>query len=115
MTNVEQWEGAGFRRAHFNRNTRSNRVEQLVGDQDGALPVPQDVRVSRLISDRPGSYVYQPRSPAHGVYAFVLEGEMRCADEQLGRRDNIAVGGTSRIACATTADETDVLFVETIM
>jgi|GEM_PF-622738 len=104
-----------YRRAHFDRHVRRNRIEQLVGDTDGALPIPQDVRVSRLISDRPESYEYRPRSQAHGVYAFVLEGGMRCADEPLGRRDSMGVSGMPSIPCATTVDETDVLFVETIL
>jgi redox-sensitive bicupin YhaK (pirin superfamily) len=104
-----------YHRAHFDRNARRNGIEQLVGDQDGALPIPQDVRVSRLISDRPGSYVYRPRSGSHGVYAFVLEGEARCADALLGRRDSLGVWGAQSISCEATADGTDVLFVETIM
>jgi len=104
-----------YLRAHFKLGTRRNRIAQLVGDRDGALPIPQDVRVSRLVSDRPSSYTYSPRSEAHGVYAFVLEGEMRCSDTQLGRRDSMGVWGRQSITCATTADETDVLFVETIM
>ena len=104
-----------YLRAHFDRNLRRNRIEQLVGDSDGALPIPQDVRVSRLISDRPASYLYRPRSEAHGVYAFVVEGEMHCANEQLGRRDSMGMRGMPSISCATTADETDVLFVETLM
>jgi quercetin 2,3-dioxygenase len=104
-----------YHRSHFNIGARRNRIEQLVGDADGALPIAQDVRISRLISNHPGSYTYSPRSEEHGVYAFVLEGEMRCADTLLGRRDSAGIWGTRSIACETTLDETDVLFVETIL
>ena len=102
-------------RSHFDMTVQRDRIEPLVGDQDGALPIPQDARVSRLISSRPGSYAYRPRSESHGVYAFVLEGGMRCAETTLGRRDSMAVWGTHSIDCDTTEDETDILFVETIM
>lgn len=104
-----------YHRTHFDIGRRRNRMEQLVGDQDGALPIPQDVRVSRLISDQPGSYTYKPRTAAHGVYAFVLEGAARCADNQLGRRDSLGIWGTDSIAVDTTVDETDILLVETLM
>jgi quercetin 2,3-dioxygenase len=104
-----------YHRAHFNIGARRNRIEQLIGEADGALPIPQDARISRLISDRPGSYVYRLRSPSHGLYAFVVEGEMRCADAPLGRRDSIGIWGAAQVSCHTTADETDILFVETIL
>jgi redox-sensitive bicupin YhaK (pirin superfamily) len=104
-----------YHRAHFDRHSRRNRIVQLLGDEDGALPIAQDARVSWLISDRPSRYAYHPRSTAHGVYAFVLEGEMRCGDTVLGRRDSIGLWGTASIACDTTMDETEVLLVETIM
>ena len=56
-----------------------------------------------------------PDRNSHGVYAFVLEGEARCADTLLGRRDSLGVWGAQSISCEATADGTDVLFVETIM
>lgn len=104
-----------YHRAHFDRRTHRNHIEQLAGDQDGALPIAQDVRVSRVISDRPRSYSYRPRSSSHGVYAFVLEGGARCTDKELGRRDSIAIWGTENISLETTADETEILLVETLM
>jgi redox-sensitive bicupin YhaK (pirin superfamily) len=104
-----------YHRSHFNIHARRNRIEQLVGDREGALPIPQDVRISRLISDLPSSHTYSPRSEGHGVYAFVLEGEMHCADTLLGRRDSLGIWGTQSISCNTTVDGTDVLFVETIL
>jgi hypothetical protein len=69
-----------YHRAHFDQRKRRHRIEQLIGDSDGALPVPQDIRVSRLIIDAGESQTYKPRSMSHGVYVFVLEGEMRCGE-----------------------------------
>jgi hypothetical protein len=104
-----------YHRGHFDRRARRNRIEQLVGDQDGALPIPQDVRISWLISDGPGTYSYRPRSSAHGVYVFVLEGEARIDGLLLGRRDSAGISNASDIACETTIDETEILIVETIL
>jgi hypothetical protein len=47
----------------FDTRTRRNRIETLIGEMPGVLPIPQDVRVSRLVSDRPGTYEYIPSSP----------------------------------------------------
>jgi quercetin 2,3-dioxygenase len=104
-----------YHRAHFDQRKRRDRIEQLVGDADGALPVPQDLRVSRLITDAGKSQSYQPRSPSHGVYVFVLEGEVRCGETLLGRRDSMGVWGVEKLELEITADATDVLIVETMM
>ncbi|HVY16970.1 MAG TPA: pirin family protein [Rhodopila sp.] len=103
-----------YHRAHFDLRTRRNRIVQLVGDAEGALPVAQDLRVSRLVTDRRGTFTYTPRSPLHGVYVFVAEGELRCGDVTLSRRDSLGLSGTAAIAC-DAADTTDVFFVETVM
>jgi quercetin 2,3-dioxygenase len=103
-----------YRRAHFDLRTRRNRVVQLVGDGDGALPVAQDLRVSRLVTDRPSTYTYRPRSPMHGVYVFVKEGSLQCGDVTLGLRDSLGIRGVETIECEA-ADSTDVFFVETAM
>jgi len=102
-------------RAHFDFRKRRNRVEQLIGDSDGALPIAQDIRISRLISDAGKNYTYTPRSPSHGVYIFVLEGAVRCGETQLGRRDSTGIWGVETVDCTVTADATDILIVETIM
>jgi len=110
------WLPPAYARGHFDPATRRNHVTQLVGDSDGALRVEQDVRISRLVGDRPADYEYRPRSIGHGVYLFVIEGEVQCQGTTLGRRDSIGVWGqSSPLACRTGAGGADVLFVETIM
>jgi quercetin 2,3-dioxygenase len=104
-----------YHRNHFDFRKRRNAIVQLVGDQDGALPIPQDVRVSRLISDSGKPYAYRPRSSAHGTYAFVLEGALKAGDITLGRRDSAGISGVEEILLESEADATDVLLVETIL
>jgi quercetin 2,3-dioxygenase len=104
-----------YHRAHFDFRTRRGRIEQLVGEADDALPIPNDIRVSRLIADSGSNHTYKPRSSSHGTYVFVLEGRLRCADTLLGRRDSTGIWGADEIECEAAADATDVLFVEVMM
>lgn len=101
-----------YLRAHFDLRSRRNRIVQLVGD--GALPVAQDLRVSRLVTDRQGVFTYTPRSAEHGTYVFVKEGKFRCGDTALDPGDSLGIRGVSAIDCEA-ADTTDVFFVETVM
>ena len=103
-----------YHRAHFDLRTRKNRIVQLVGDGDGALPVAQDLRVSRIVTDRKGAYSYKPQTAEHGVYAFVAEGEAIVAGGALGRRDSLGMSGAQTIDLEV-ADTSDVFFVETAM
>lgn len=103
-----------YHRAHFDLRTRKNRIVQLVGDADGALPVAQDLRVSRLVTDKAGTYTYTPRTSAHGVYVFVVDGKLTSNVADLGRRDSFGVSGIEEIKIEA-ADNTDVFFVETAM
>jgi hypothetical protein len=82
---------------------------------DGALPISQDVRISRLVTDNGKSYIYKPRSVSHGVYVVVLEGEVRIGDVLLRRRDSTILWDLESIECQVSADASDVLFVETAM
>jgi redox-sensitive bicupin YhaK (pirin superfamily) len=104
-----------YHRGHFDFHTRRDHIEQLVGEADGALPIPNDIRVSRLITDNGGKHIYKPRSSSHGTYVFVLEGGLRCGKTLLGRRDSAGIWGTDEIESCATADATDVLFVEVMM
>ncbi|WP_109476810.1 pirin family protein [Paraburkholderia sp. C35] len=103
-----------YHRAHFDFRRRRNRIVQLIGDSDDALPVPQDVRVSRLVTDRDGTYTYTPRSVDHGTYVFVKEGQVRCGDVTLGPKDSLGISGVENFECVV-ADTSDVFFVETVL
>jgi redox-sensitive bicupin YhaK (pirin superfamily) len=103
-----------YNRAHFDAEAGRNRITRLLGE-GGELPLPQDAAVSRLVSDRSGRHIYRPRSAKHGVYAFVLEGSVKCGDTVLECRDSKAVWSVEEVAYETTSDRTDVLLVETIM
>jgi quercetin 2,3-dioxygenase len=88
----------------------------MVGTAEGALPIPGDVKLSRLVSDHAGSYyTYVPLSATRGVYIFALAGEVTCEGTTLGRRDSKGIWGSERLVCLTGPTKTDVIFVETAM
>lgn len=104
-----------YHRAHFDAQANRNRLTELIGDADGALPIPQDVRVSRLVSDEPARVTYRPASRQHGVYTFVVEGSAQCDRTRLGRRDSLGVWGVDAIELQTDAGHSDLIVVETVM
>lgn len=104
-----------YHRGRYDEFGSRNRIVPLVGNVTGALPIPQDVVVSRLVSDKPALYEYRPRSPRHGVYVFVLKGAAECANAMLSTRDSIGLTGGQTFALQTAPDLTDVIFVETIL
>jgi hypothetical protein len=70
--------------------------------------------VSRLVSDQAVSFDYAPKSSRHGVYIFVLEGEVQCDSATLGRRDSAGVWGADRVRVSTGTQESDLLIVESV-
>lgn len=104
-----------YARGHFAAAAAMNRITTLIGDAPGAIPIAQDARVSRLVSNGPCTFPYRPRSADHGVYAFVIDGTLGCDGTTLKRRDSKAVWGIDEVLYETGRGDTDVLFVETVM
>lgn len=70
-----------------------NQFYQILSPNDGdqGVWIHQDAWFS-LAELEPGKSVsYQLKGDHHGVYLFVLEGEVKVADEVLGRRDGIGI------------------------
>jgi quercetin 2,3-dioxygenase len=101
-----------YARSHFDALTHRNRLVTLVGNADGAIRISQDVKVSRLVSDGPMTLDYALRSNDHGVYVFVLEGDVESNGTPLARRDSAGIWGADRIQFRTGAQDTDLLIVE---
>ena len=104
-----------YLRAHYDRVADVNRMTRLVGRPDGRLPIDQDVRISRLVTDRPGSYSYAPATPANGTYTFVIGGDVDVDGERLAAGDSIGSWDRDRSTITTGEGSSDVLVVETAM
>ncbi|MGQ0584159.1 MAG: pirin family protein [Reyranella sp.] len=100
-----------YLRGRFDAKANVDRFACLIGNEPGALPIGQTVKVTRLVTGRSGTPVYRA-SPLRGVYVFVAEGEARIADTVLGARDSMALTGEDRIEIAARSGS-DVLLVET--
>jgi quercetin 2,3-dioxygenase len=73
----------------------------------------QDVRISRLVSDREMTLDYTPSARGHGVYVFAIDGQAWVNDTALSRRDSIGIWSDAPIELKTSAQETDLLILET--
>jgi quercetin 2,3-dioxygenase len=101
-----------YQRAHFDAVGQKNRLVPLVGNADGAIRIRQDAKISRLVTDRAMTIDYVPRTPSHGVYVFVVDGEATCNGSKLGRRDSAGVWGEASFSITTGDEDTDLLIVE---
>lgn len=104
-----------FTRGHFDASAGMNRITTLIGEEPGGVPISQDARVSRLVSDKPGAFCYRPRSRGHGVYVFAIDGTLNCDGTTLKRGDSKGIWNLDEIICETGRGDADVLFVETVM
>jgi len=104
-----------YARTHFDADGGRNRIKILIGEGPEALPIPQDLKVSRLVSDRAETYKYISASAAHGIYAFIIAGEMSCNGTHLGRRDSLGTWGAEQLTLQTGTMPADILLVETVM
>jgi len=103
-----------YSRGRFDPVYERNRIMTLVGNADGALRVSQDVRISRLATDRAVDLDYRLSAKGHGVYVFVLEGEAKVNDASLSRRDSTGLWGAGEsIKLRTGEEDADLLIIET--
>jgi quercetin 2,3-dioxygenase len=103
-----------YHRGHFAAEAHRNEAACLVGTSPGALPIRQDLRLFRLISDADRSYRHD-LAPGHGAYLFVVEGAVQVGPARLERRDSIGLASAGAIEIAAKADGTDLLLVDTVL
>jgi redox-sensitive bicupin YhaK (pirin superfamily) len=104
-----------YERENFDALANRNTIVTLVGNADGALRISQDVKISRLVSDKAQTFNYEPTSRGHGVYAFVLDGEVQCGQTTLGRRDSAGIWGEESVRFRTSPQDADMLIVNTAL
>ncbi|MBL7851705.1 MAG: pirin family protein [Cyclobacteriaceae bacterium] len=100
----------------FNKADRINKLQVVVApDQvNGALWINQDSWFS-LSSLAPGSSLtYTVHKPGNGVYAFVIDGNVKIAGQPLSRRDGLGVYDTDSFSLEAS-ENAEVLFIEVPM
>lgn len=103
-----------YHRSHFDAAARAGHIHCLVGNEDGALPIRQDLSLHRLVSAAGKSYTHRA-GPRHGSYLFVLEGAAEINGQHLQLRDSIGIAATDRVEISVTADRTDLMLVDTTL
>ncbi|PKL78373.1 MAG: hypothetical protein CVV27_03395 [Candidatus Melainabacteria bacterium HGW-Melainabacteria-1] len=106
-----------YAQQRFDPALRQNQLQKVVSGQaeDGlAVWINQDA--SFWLGNFAAGFktVYNLAAPDHGVYVFVLEGEIRLGDETLGRRDGIGVSAISQIEIEALADA-EILLIDVAM
>lgn len=101
-----------YRKSHFDAEQHINEIVPLIGDASSALPIDQDLRISRLFSDNNKAYSYDPATPGHRNYIFVIEGGVEVAETTLHRRDSIGLWDIGSIDFRVTTQKTDLLILE---
>lgn len=81
---------------------------------EGALNIHQDAYITRLTPGAGSSLKYTLKNKEHGVYFFVIDGEVEIEGEKLRSRDAIGVEYVESVTLGTTG-KVDVLAIEVPM
>ena len=71
---------------------------------DQGVWIHQDAWMHMLDADPGKSFIYELKSPNHGVYIIVIEGEVEIGDQTLSLRDAIGVWETQKVEVKTKTD-----------
>ena len=74
----------------------------------------QDAWFSTLDLDKDHTVEYRMKTPGHGAYVFVIEGNVKLADEELGPRDGVGITDTDEFLIKGDTDAR-VLIIEVPM
>lgn len=79
-------------------------VVSPIGTKDGGVQINQNAWFSLGKLDKGLSIDYNLKNKQHGVYAFVIEGEVIINGEKLNRRDGLAISETEQLKIKAETD-----------
>lgn len=91
----------------FSPEERKNKFQQVVSpmDKDGeGVKINQQAYFNLIDLDAEKEVEYKLNNPKHGVYVFVIEGELNAANESLEPRDGLGVMNTESFKLAAKKD-----------
>lgn len=81
-----------YAQKHFAAATRQNQFEFVVSpSHEGALWINQQAYFSLATLTADAEVTYSLQQPGHGVYLFVIEGQLEVAGQQLHKRDGLGL------------------------
>jgi len=99
---------------HFTEADKQNKLLTIVsplGSSDGGVQIHQDAWFSLGKLDKDFSTIYNLHQPGHGVYAFVIEGNISINGQALSRRDGLAITETDSFTIKADS-EAELLLME---
>jgi redox-sensitive bicupin YhaK (pirin superfamily) len=90
----------------FDLDAAKNNLLTIVspmGEKEG-LNIHQDAWFSLGKLDKDFSTIYQLKNKEHGVYAFVIDGEVTINDKKLGRRDGLGIMEADKLEIKADTD-----------
>jgi redox-sensitive bicupin YhaK (pirin superfamily) len=99
----------------FEKKERQSKLQVLVSGIDtpveGSLTVHQDIIISRIDLNGEELYNYKLQSDGQGLYVMVIEGEVRIGENNLSKRDAIAIAKTEEVSIKAKS-QSELLFLE---
>jgi len=89
-------------------------VSDMTLEPTEALTIHQDASISRVLLEPDHSIEYKLASESHGVYVFVIEGQIEVDGVQFDRRDAVGVFETQRLFISTKTNA-EILLIEVPM
>lgn len=97
----------------FKPADRINKIQTVVSPDknDEAIWINQDAYFSLASLKKDFTTTYELKNEAHGVYVFVIEGNVEIAGESLSKRDALGIYETKNLNIKATSD-TELLLIE---
>ncbi|MEM5566306.1 pirin family protein [Psychroserpens sp. AS72] len=103
---------------YFEEKGRDNKFQTLVTsideDDDSALKIYQDAKISRLFLDENKSLSYALKTQNHGVYVMVISGDVTIGNDTLESRDALGISETKEFSVKAN-ENSELLFIEVPM
>ncbi|MCX6150526.1 MAG: pirin family protein [Ignavibacteriales bacterium] len=98
---------------YFSPDDRKNKFQTVASgiDKNEALYIHQNAALSLASMENSTEINYKIKFPGNGIYVFVLDGEIKIADEELFKRDAIGLNGLSEISISALSDS-KILLIE---
>jgi redox-sensitive bicupin YhaK (pirin superfamily) len=99
----------------FSVEDRKNKLQTVVSPNQGeGIWINQDAWFTRTDLTKDNSITYKLHKAGHGLFLFVLNGEVSLLNEKLSRRDSITIEGADSIDIKSGSDA-ELLFIEVPM
>jgi quercetin 2,3-dioxygenase len=105
-----------YNQKFFDSEERKNKFQFIVTPEkkEGNLWLNQDAYLSRVDLDKGNSINYKIHTKSNGAYIFLIEGEIKAADETLYKRDGIGIWDADEFTI-TANNDSQILIIEVPM